>query len=493
MATRRQGKQRLSKSRLISSLQCHKRLWLETHRPDAAALSPAIQQSFASGHQVGDLARKLAGKGVLIESQQDLGTALDETAAQVRGGAKRLFEATFRHEAVLVRADILERGRKGFHLREVKASGSLKEHHLRDAAIQAWVLHGAGVPLESVHVQHLDTGFVYPGGEDYDGLFVEHRVDKDIRPLLAEVPQWVDTALSVLAAPEPEIRTGKHCSEPYGCPFLDYCSAQEPQAEYPLNMLPYMGKLLPDLVAEGYRDVRDIPPGRLANEKQERVRRITRSGKPELAPKAKAAMRALPYPRYYFDFETVGFAVPQWPGTKPYQQVPFQWSCHIERAPGKLEHRAHLDTSGTSPAQGMAETLLDALGDSGPILAHNAGFERRCIEDLARSLPKRAAALRRVAERLVDTLSLARDYYYHPAMKGSWSLKAIVPAIAPELDYGDLGEVQDGGAASAAYTEIVAPDTPPQRKAELRASLERYCARDTLALVRLVKLLQTGR
>jgi len=483
----------LSKSKLLSSLQCAKRLWLEVHRPEAVETSPAAEQRYRAGHRVGEIARRLEGSGVLIESQQNLAAALSETSTQIDAGAKILFEPAFRHGGVLVRADILRRRRAGYDVREVKSSTSVKDHHLQDAAIQTWVLQGTGIKMNTVVVQHLNKNFVYPGDDNYRGLFVEESVDSEIRPLLKDVPKWVAAARATLAGSEPEVRTGKHCSKPYDCPCFAYCVAKEPQTEYPIAILPRAGKILPRLTEEGYRDVREIPPGRLTSENHERVRRITRSGKRELSAGAKEAMRKLPYPRYYLDFETIGFPVPVWVGTRPYQQIPFQWSCHVEHAPGRLEHRAHLDVSGNAPMQSVADSLLKALGDKGPILAHNAGFEKARIEELARMLPKRAAALRRLASRLVDTLALSRAHYYHPAMKGSWSLKAILPTIAPELDYGNVGEVQDGGAASAAYAELIAPATGAERKAELKSALERYCERDTLALVRLASFFQTGR
>lgn len=494
MRTKRAGKPHgLSKSKLLSSLQCAKRLWLEVHRPEAVETSSAAEQRFSAGHEVGGIARRLEGSGVLIESQQDLLAALSETSTQIDAGAKVLFEPAFRHGGVLVRADILRRRRAGYDVREVKSSTSVKDYHLQDAAIQTWVLQGAGVKVNAVVVQHLDKNYVYPGGEDYRGLFAEESVDREIRPLLKDVPKWVNAAQSTLTGTEPDVRTGMHCSKPYDCPCFAYCAAKEPQTEYPLAILPHAGKILPRLSEEGYRDVREIPPGRLSSENQERVRRVTRSGKPELSSEAKKTMQGLAYPRYYLDFETVGFPVPVWAGTRPYQQIPFQWSCHIERSRGKIEHRMHLDVSGNAPMQTVADSLLAALGDSGPILAHNAGFEKARIEDLAKLLPKRAGALRKLASRFVDTLALSRAYYYHPAMKGSWSLKAILPTIAPELDYGNVGEVQDGGAASAAYAELIASQTSPERKAELKRALERYCERDTLALVRLARFLQTAR
>lgn len=243
MRTKRAGKPHgLSKSKLLSSLQCAKRLWLEVHRPEVVETSLAAEHRFRAGHKVGEIARRLEGSGVLIESQQNLLVALSETSTQIDAGAKVLFEPAFRHGGVLVRADILKRRRAGYQVREVKSSTSVKDYHLQDAAIQAWVLHGAGIKVEAVAIQHLNGKFVYPGNEEYSGLFTEEAVDGEIRPLLKEVPKWVAEAQATLGGPEPDIRTGKHCHTPYFCPCHEYCAAQEPQTEYPLTRLPNAGK-----------------------------------------------------------------------------------------------------------------------------------------------------------------------------------------------------------------------------------------------------------
>jgi hypothetical protein len=193
-----------------------------------------------------------------------------------------------------------------------------------------------------------------------------------------------------------------------------------------------------------------------------------------------------------FDFETIGFAVPIWAGTKPYQQIPFQWSCHIERSPGALEHCSYLDASGKSPMEAVARSMLGVLTGAGPVLAYNAGFEKGRIEDLAHNVPAYADSLRNLNMRFVDLLPLTRENYYHPAMKGSWSLKAVLPTMAPELSYDSLGEVRDGTDAQTAYIELIAPDTAEDRKRALKAALEQYCERDTLALVRLSTFLQAS-
>lgn len=96
-----------------------------------------------------------------------------------------------------------------------------------------------------------------------------------------------------------------------------------------------------------------------------------------------------------------------------------------------------------------------------------------------------ATALKALAERVVDLLPVAREHYYHPDQEGSWSIKAVLPSLCPDLDYARLEGVQDGGMAMQAYAEAIAPTTTRERRAEIERQLIAYCALDTLALVRL--------
>jgi len=198
-----------------------------------------------------------------------------------------------------------------------------------------------------------------------------------------------------------------------------------------------------------------------------------------------------PYPRYYLDFETICFAVPIWVGTRPYQQFPFQWSCHIEVRPGKIRHSEFLDTTGNAPMRSCAEKLLATLGDNGPIMSYGS-FEKTRLKELGEMFPDLAGGLDKLRDRVVDLLSLVRKHYYHPDMKGSCSIKEVLPTVAPELDYGNLNEVQDGSGAQMAYLEAISPETSKSRHAKLKTRLRQYCKMDTLALVKLVKFFQEG-
>ena len=179
------------------------------------------------------------------------------------------------------------------------------------------------------------------------------------------------------------------------------------------------------------------------------------------------------------------YAVPRWLGTRPFQQLPFQFSCHTQQRDDRFTHAAFLDVSGRSPLAHFVDALLDAVGRKGPVLVWNGKFEATRLRELAVQFPTKADALHAIIERMVDLLPIYRDHYYHRDMRGSWSLKAVLPTVAPELDYADLA-VGDGSEAQAAYREAIHPDTPEARREELKAQLLAYCERDTFAMTRLM-------
>ena len=477
----------LSKSRIISGLQCPKRLYLEVHRPELAEVSDETERLFSNGYRVGEIARSQWPGGKLISYTDDLQAALAETQALLKAEPKTvLFESAFQHGGVLVRADVLSPFRGKAELVEVKSSTRVKEYHYNDAAIQYWVVTGAGIPLSSVSICHINNEFVYPGDGDYRGLFETVNVTEDILPLVEQVPLWITEFQKVLAGEVPEISIGKQCASPFACPFWNHCSQGQPDT--PVEMLPRGGKVVEQLLAEGFRDLRDVPSERLTRAIHQRVWRATSSGRAELDPEARDLVRAFDLTRYYLDFETIQFAVPIWPGTRPYQQLPFQWSCHIENASGPIEHKEFLDVSGGPPMRAFAERLIEALGNSGAVIVYGH-FEEMILRQLIARYPDLDAVLSAIISRIKNLLPIVRDHYYHPAMEGSWSLKAVLPAIAPDLGYAALGEVQDGTGAQAAYLEAIELTTSGNRREQLNNDLRAYCKMDTFALVRLCRFL----
>ncbi|NIP19022.1 MAG: DUF2779 domain-containing protein [Xanthomonadales bacterium] len=478
---------RLSKSRIMSSLQCLKRVHLEVHQPELATVSASTQAAFDVGHQVGEIAVEVygQGQGEFLAYEDGLGHALGRTKALL-GGTERMpvFEATIQHQGVLIREDVLLPSGSSWKIVEVKASTKRKNEHVQDCAIQAWVHMGAGYDFESFALAHIDNQFVYGGDGDYRGILVEEDLTEAVLELQSSVPVWVDRAKQVVDGPEPDIPAGQHCFTPYECPFFSHCWPVE--TEYPVHCLKGSRKKLGELVTAGYRDLRDVPAEMLIGADPLRIRHVTRSGEAEVLPSAGEFVRALDYPRYYLDFETIGPAIPIWPDTRPYQALPFQYSCHIEEAPGEIRQVEFLDMSGEPPMRALAEQMIADLGETGPVLMYTA-YEKGVINGLIERFPDLAPALQAIVDRLVDLYPVTKSGYYHPDMLGSWSIKAVIPTVAPELDYEHLAGIKEGTEASNAYLAAIQPGSDPAEKERVRQELLEYCRADTLAMVRLAE------
>jgi hypothetical protein len=478
----------LSKTKLLSLSQCARKLWLETYRPELIE-EPASEKAalLATGNVVGELARQLYGRGSghVVGFERGLRAAIDATRALVAaGGREPIFEATFDHDGVSVRIDIFDRSENAPKLVEVKASSRVKEHHLDDCAIQTWALIENGLKPRAVAVATLNPDFVYSGDGRYEGLLVETDVTDAVRGRVAGVAAQVAAARRTLAGlDEPAVAVGPHCGAPHDCAFYAHCAP--PAGKYPVLGLGGGKEKLFELMHSGYRDLRDVPEGELKTDLQRRIWQQSRVEAPYIDPELRALAASLPFPRFYLDFETVNPAVPLFAGTRPFEALPFQWSCHVEKSRGALEHAEFLDLGTEPPMCRLAEALLATLGSAGPILVYTP-YERRVLHDLATRYGDLAERLAALEQRLVDLHPPTRRHYYHPAMQGSWSIKAVLPTVAPDLSYVTLGEVRDGFGAQTAYFEAIDPRTSTPRREALRRALLDYCRQDTLALARLV-------
>jgi hypothetical protein len=475
----------LSKSRLISAWQCPKKLHLEKHHPELAVITPQMESMFAGGHAVGDVAKQLYGTADSVEVAFDFKKMEAETAALIEGGADfPIFEATFRHENVLVRVDVLIPDGDGWRFIEVKASTSVKDYHVLDCAIQDWVLRNSGIDVTSISLAHINNQFVYAGDENYAGLLVENDLTAEVRTLEPGVVDLLGKARDAVTGPMPDINVGPQCSKPYDCQFQSYCWPSD--TKYPITGLGGSKARLGEYVALGARDILDVDEASITAATQQRIYRVTCKGEPEILDGARREIAALPYPRYYLDFETIGPGVPIWPGTRPYAAIPVQWSCHIEEKGGEIRHEEFLDLSGAPPMRALAEKMIASLGDSGPVLMYT-NYEQKVIEGLAELLPDLAEPLSKIINRLWDLYPVVKDNYYHPDMLGSWSIKAVLPTINPRMDYKKLEGIAEGTGASDGFIEAINPDTDLIRKLELEQQLRRYCKFDTEAMVEIVR------
>lgn len=453
------------------------------HHPELAMSkkSPLAE----TGIVVGKQARNEYPGGALVNRFQQGSDPFAETRSYLNDdNVKAIFEAGFRHQDTEVFVDILQRHGSGWNLIEVKSSSSVKEDYYDDVTVQYMVLSNAGISVDRIELMYLDKNFVYQGDGIYDGLFIREDLTEKVIHHSSFITDAVEQIRRGLTDEEPVDHVDGHCKNPYPCEFKSYCEKQD--GDYPVSWLPNAAVVIRKLHDDGIYDIRDVPADMLSSETHQKVRRITIDGRPELDPGAKQILDALDYPRYYLDFETINFAVPVWRGTSPGQQHPFQWSCHIQRKAGPPEHQEFLDVSGNDPRRRFAESLIAACGTDGPVIVYNQSFEKGIIRSLAAEYHNLNEQLLAINARVFDLLPVMKKYYYHPAMRGSWSIKNVLSCLVPELRYSDLGEVQDGLMAQSAYHEIVSGGLSEQEKDSLTKDMLEYCKLDSYAMLVIV-------
>ncbi len=483
---------RLSKSKFLSGLQCHKRLYLEIHQPFLATKPDAATQAmFDMGTEVGELARSRFPGGVLVTAgHRQTEAALAQTAELVQDlTVPAIFEAAFLHSGVLIRADIVERvlteeGQpRGWRLIEVKSSTKIKDVHLEDLAVQSEVILGAGLTLVSVCLMHINTGYLYGDGAiDLTELFAIQDLSEAVAQRRAEVPKRLAEMTRMLLQTQfPAIEPDRHCHTPYECPFWEHCTKDKPPRW--IHYLPGSKQVVSQLTQQGVTTIDEIP----AETKLSPVQRRVKENVEWVSEKLGATLKTVRFPVHHLDFETVMLAVPRFPETRPYQALPVQWSNHIEQDHGDIVHHEYLHGEGTDPRKQLAEALLESLGSKGSICVYSP-YEKSVIEQLAEVLPLLRTALHALVKRIWDLHPIVRDHYYHPHFDGSYSLKEILPVLVPSMGYADLA-IKEGGHAATQYYRMVFVETDWIERAKIQEALLAYCKRDTLAMVELRRAL----
>ena len=473
----------------MSGSQCHLRLWYETHaRNLASEPDDTLQGIFDTGHAVGELAcQRFPGGHFIAHDHRHVREVLDETREVLASATHTaLFEPAFRHQGVLVRVDILERlPGGGWGLIEVKSATRLKDTFVLDAAVQLWVLRGAGLDVREAGVLTLNREYVYDGGEtDLDALFQLHPVLDSATALLGIIDAQVAEMQAVLARPEaPDISPGEHCFAPYTCPFYAHCTRDLEFPDHGIDELPWLSAARrAQLESAEVTEIRDIPEDIALNRLQRIVRQAVREGRGLVHGDLHGQLARIQPPVHYLDFETFAPAIPRFAGTRPYDAIPFLFSVHIERDGQSPKHIDYLHEGNDDPRPRLAERLIDALGKQGSICTYS-NYERQVLRGLAEALPEKAAALRAIEARLFDLLPVVRNNYYHPDFCGSFSIKNVLPALVPASGYDDLS-IADGRTAAVHYARAVDNSDSASRR-QIFKDLRAYCERDTLAMVEL--------
>lgn len=488
---------KLSKSRFQMGLQCSKALYYACYHPDLAdAPSELMTATQKNGDMVGRLAHDMFPGGVLIdEDYYDRNNAMAHTQQAMSENAPAIFEATFMHNNVLVKNDILQNNGDGtYDLIEVKSATSLKNQNITDVAVQLNVLEGAGIKVRNAYLMRLNPKYVYNGGEhDLDQLFVKDDIT-DIAKKYArvEVKHDLKRMHNVLRnhGREPKCDIGKQCTTPFQCSFYRQCHENLP--EHPITELPRLSdKLMTRLQKDNIMAIKDIPEGYGLSEAQEKVRQVVLSNDVKVDPSVKKEFRSLNYPLHFLDFETMQTVVPEYKGTRPYQQIPFQWSDHIMNEPdAEVSHEEFLHQKpGKDPRKYFVESLLKTVEkDEGHIVVYS-DFEKSRLQELARDYPQYDTRIAKVIDRLYNLEKTVRTSVSHPDFKGKTSIKYVLPAVVKENDYKGLS-IGNGGVAMTRYRQAINGEIPQEEASQVYKDLLVYCGVDTMSMVKVFNALK---
>lgn len=485
----------LSKSKYCQVRQCPKLLWLAVNKPDAETMDAAREERFETGNEVGDLAMGIFGDFVEVTRKNgdklDLAAMIEATSVEMARGTSVICEASFSYNGLYCAVDILKKEEDGWAIYEVKSSTrGDKAVYITDVAYQKYVLEHCGVNVVGTYTVVLNREYVFHGTLDTSKLFLITDVSHLLGPETAKIEENLRIAKSVLLSDtEPVIDLSGSCNEPYKCGFFGYCTRALPKPSvFDLYNLSFKKKL--ELYNAGrYRFEDLIGEPAIGNEKQIRQIEYAVSDKDTYIDKEgiRSFLSTLHYPLYFLDYESMQQVLPKFVGSKPNEQILFQYSLHyIEKEGGPLMHKEFLAESGSDPRRALAERLCEDIPEDACILVFNNSFEGPKTKRLAELFPDLSECLLRIAGNIEDLLvPFRKGWYYNRAMGSSFSIKSVLPAIFPddpELDYHALDGVHNGSEAMTIFPKM--QFMSPEERERTRHNLLEYCKLDTLAMVK---------
>ncbi len=487
----------LSKSKYCAFIQCPKNLWLKVYKPELATIDEAVEARFKVGNEVGDLAMGLFGDFTEVTTldqngRLDLKAMISKTNDLIANGENVICEASFSYEGNYCAVDILKKENDGYAIYEVKSSTKSSPIYEADIAYQKYVLEHCGIRVSGTYLVCINNSYIYDGNLDINEFFKIIDLSSGVEEHIKYVENNIKIANEVLESKhEPKIDLCQGCHEPYDCAFWEYCSKHLPKPSV-FDLYGISFKTALEYYHKGVISYADLKNDSKIMKNKVRSLQITHELsdlEPNINKKEiQRFLGTLSYPLYFLDFETMQPVIPEYIGTKPYAQIPFQYSLHyIEAENGELKHKEFLGISGQDPRRALAEQLCKDIPVDACVLAFNKSFECTRIKELAECYQDLADHLLSIEANIVDLVVPFRaGYCYNRAMGGSFSIKSILPALYPNdpaLDYHNLEGVHNGTEAKDIFPKIKAMS--PQEQEKTRYNLLKYCELDTLALVKL--------
>ncbi|MBL1179781.1 MAG: DUF2779 domain-containing protein [Bacteroidetes bacterium] len=484
----------LSKSTFLRGKQCLKSLFLNKfykHLRDK--ISEEKKAIFKRGTDIGLLAQQLFPEGINATPVKsfDYASSISVTQKALQKEEVVIYEATFVYQEVLMAADVFVKKNNTFFAYEVKSATKVSETYIWDAALQYYVLKGNGILLNDFFIITINSSYIRKGNLEIEKLFTRTSVIKEVIALQEQIEQSVQQFKQVLSAAEiPTVQIGTHCTSPYECDFMGYCWKEVPEGSV-FELSNTNNTNMAEMYYSGIKRIAELPD----NFECTAIQKVQiKAEKDQTDVMNEEALRyftdKLIYPLYFVDFETFMPTIPIYDNTHPFQHLPFQFSIHLIHHVGEEAiHSDFVAFPGADPRKEFIEELIKQIGTQGAVLVYNAQFERSVLNALAKNFPQYLAPINSIMERIVDLMEPFRKReFYFLEMRGSHSIKKVLPAVFKEMHYKQLA-ISNGNEASRVY-ENLRGETDIFKIEETIQNLKEYCKLDTIAMVKIVEFLQ---
>ena len=467
----------LTKSLYMSGQQCLKLLWYSS-RNRLPELSLYDQNKMTQGKEFEKCVKALFA-GVIDLGTLDHNENIKETRNLIHQG-KTIFEASMAYKDLFFKSDILEPSADGWNLHEIKASVKIKDEHIPDLAFQKYICEKNGIDVKKCFIEYINKDYIKQGNIIPNELVLQEDVTEEVNQI-DDIEENSEKYIEIMEQMEPpEVSISKKCNKPYECPLKDECRGNLP--EYHVLQLTNWRKYWP-LFEGGILSIKDIPKDEILSSNKDRVIKEAVDGNRIIINKDKIRnfLKELQYPLYYLDFETFDTAIPIFDQSRPYQKIPFQYSLHIQDENNKVKHFDFLARREKDPRPELLVRLGKEIGQTGSVIVFNKTFEIGVLKKLAEDFPEYESFIKNTINRIIDLAEPFKNFdYYNPIQKGSYSLKAVLPAITGK-DYSDL-EISDGTDASMQYFySHIKADL--KNIDEIRNNLLKYCGLDTEGMI----------
>ena len=490
----------VSKSLVMKCAQCSKACWFHTNmRGLEKEITPDVQNRFDVGHDVGGLAQQLFPNGIEVKvDRKEIFKAIELTKQYINDGHKHIFEATAMNpkNGLYSKIDVLSRDDNGWILNEVKSSTKVKDEHILDMAVQLQAFEGAGYKINKCNLILIDSDYIKGEEIDVKKLFQIIDVTEFVEEKWVEANAIVGKTIEVTNKEEPIVDVGPHCTKPYDCVYKEHCWMSIPKHSI-FNI--FTKKKAVEIYGEtNSYDIKNLteamkPTGLKKADVEMYGKKGVHTSLKESRHRVTKEQESLPihmeklvYPLYFLDYETYMPAIPLHKGSRPYQQIPFQFSLHIQKEHGgEITHHEYLHREKSDPREGFAKKLVELCGTNGSVIVFNKTFEISRNKELANDCPKYEKEILAINERIWDLyLPFQKRWIYSNAQQSSASIKSVLPAFT-DLSYDGMG-IANGTEAMIMMENFVKGKLTKEESKKMLDDLHEYCKLDTWAMVKLL-------